>query len=180
MTTSNKENGQDNPVAKAVGLTITVIVTGFLATVIIYLGIYAYKNPDPKACWVVRDLHTTAKTKQEVVARANAMGIDITEGYPQEMHRLYIAWFRWGFYTHLVYVIVSIVVAFLAMAKKSYAWTIAGFNCCIFTTNSLVWLAMGAIWRFSKAGVTASGDKLERLYGTTDQQWAASLEGAKS
>lgn len=44
-------------------LTIGVVMAGFFATVIIYLGIYAYKNPDPKACWVVRDLHTAAKTK---------------------------------------------------------------------------------------------------------------------
>ena len=44
-------------------------------------------------------------------------------------------------------------------------------NMGLFCSNSLVWLAFGAIWRFSKAGSVASGDKLERLYGTSDEVW---------
>ena len=96
------------------------------------------------------------------------MGIDITEGYPQEMHRIYVAWFAWGFWSHLIYFVTSLVVMVIWNVKMNIAKMIGGLNCCIFTTNSLIWLAFGAIWRFSKAGIVASGDKLERLYGTTD------------
>ena len=40
-----------------------VVSIGMFATVTVYLGLYAYKNPDPKACWVVRDLHTAGVSK---------------------------------------------------------------------------------------------------------------------
>ena len=76
-------NGKEIPAgAKNCGYLLGLIFWVAYGILLVYLGIYAYKNPDPKACWVVRDLHTTATTKQEVIARANAMGIVVTEGYP--------------------------------------------------------------------------------------------------
>ena len=51
-------------------------------------------------------------------------------------------------------------------------------SCSLYMTNGLVWLAFGAIWRFSKAGSAASGDKLERTYGTTDAQWDKQVANA--
>lgn len=35
------------------------------------------------------------------------------------------------------------------------------------------------IWRFSKAGTVASGDRIERLQGQTDGEWAETLSKAK-
>lgn len=136
-----------------------------------FLGTYAYKNPDPSACWVVRDLHTTATTKSDVIARAITMGIDITEGYPIEMHTIYIVWFTWGFYAHLVFAVLFLATMVVGYYKNYYGWILGSCNCVLSLTNLLIWLSFGAIWRFSAAGVVAAGDKLERLFGTTDEIW---------
>ena len=37
---------------------------------------------------------------------------------------------------------------------------------------------LGFFWRFSRGGRVASGDKLERVAGTSDEQWALSVESA--
>lgn len=53
----------DNPCSKIFAILTCVVGVGLMATVTVYLGLYAYKNPDPKACWVVRDLHTSGVSK---------------------------------------------------------------------------------------------------------------------
>ena len=156
-----------------------VISLGVMATVTVYLGIYAYNNPDPKACWVVRDLHTSGVTKSDVIARANSMGIDIVDGYPLEMHKVYVVWFLWGFWAQIICIVLTAIVVPLSFYKQNLASVLGSIFFGLYCTNSFVWLAFGSIWRFSKAGVVASGDKLERLYGTTDALWAKSLEAAQ-
>ena len=39
------------------GILCGVIVTGIFITLTVYLGIYAFNNPDPLKCFVVKDLH---------------------------------------------------------------------------------------------------------------------------
>ena len=90
--------------AKICGILISVIGTGLFVTITIYLGIYAYKNPDPTSCWAVRDMDSTAKTKELAILKAVEMGIDVTEGYPMEMHRVFLAWFIWGFWAKVTLV----------------------------------------------------------------------------
>lgn len=34
------------------------------------------------------------------------------------------------------------------------------------------------VWRFSKAGSVASGDRLERTYGTSDKVWAQQMQAS--
>ena len=63
-----------------------IVTLAVFTTITIYLGMYGYSNPDPNKCWVVRDLHTAGKSKADVIARSTAMGIDVTDGYPMEMH----------------------------------------------------------------------------------------------
>ena len=50
------------PLAKGCSCVVSVVMFGLFCTVTAYLGIFAYRNPDPKACWVVRDLHTATTT----------------------------------------------------------------------------------------------------------------------
>ena len=113
-----------------------------------------------------------------MIARANAMGIDITEGYPLEMHKIYVVWFTWGFIGHLIFAALFAVTLVAGYVNKSYGWAVGICNLVLSVTNLLVWLSFGAIWRFSKAGVAAAGDKLERLYGTSDEVWTASVASA--
>lgn len=46
---------------------------------------------------------------------------------------------------------------------------------CSYLINSIVWMTFGVIWRFSKGGKVASGDRLERIPGQTNDQWLDTL-----
>jgi len=161
-------NNVENPCAKICFLITGVVALGLSATITVYLGIYGYKNPDPKACWVVRDLHTSGTTRNDVISRANAMGIDIVDGYPVEMHKVYVVWFLWGFWAHIAMIVLLAIFIPICIKKESARVGLGSISCCLFSANMFIWLAFGSIWRFSKAGAIASGDKLERLYGMTD------------
>lgn len=86
---------------KAVSQTFSILcsILGLIITVL--LGYYAYKNPDPKSCWVVQDLHASALSKEAIVKKAEDMGIEVTPGFPLEMGKLYRTWFAWGFWANM-------------------------------------------------------------------------------
>ena len=113
-----------------------------------------------------------------MVQSAKTLSVEITEGYPIEMHKIFSVWFIWGFWTSLTYL--TIFAIGLLVAKKSVKYgkiiisTISGFFC----TNAVIWLVMGMVWRFSKAGSVASGDRLERTYGTSDKVWAQQMQAS--
>ena len=144
-----------------------------------FLGYYAFGNPDPKSCWVVRDLAASALTKEGILKKASDMGVDVVDGYPVNMAKVYQAWFTWGFWNNTIVTITSIT----AWVVKKYnsekaALVINGIFGSLFCISSVIWLMFGAIWRFSKAGTIASGDRLERLNDQTDDQWNKSLQDA--
>ena len=77
-------NGSKSLVVTGTVLSIFTIAT--FVTIIVFLGIFAYSNPDPDSCWVVRDLENTERTQAAVVQSAKTLSVEITEGYPVEMH----------------------------------------------------------------------------------------------
>ena len=173
------QNG--NTTAKVVGIIIATVVAGAFITVGVYLGIYGYSNPDPTSCWVIKDLQSAAKTKAGIIAKGAEMGVTPTEGYPIEMHKIYLAWFRWGFWSNVAISAIVLVLAALSMAKKPVAAMIGTISCGIYMTNSVIWLVFGAIWRYSLAGRTASGDHLIREEDISDDMWDKQLDlAAKS
>ena len=108
------------------------------------------------------------------------MGIDIVDGYPVEMHKVYVAWFLWGFWLQIALIAISIICFVLYRVKESASKVFGIVSFSLYWITTFVWLACGGIWRFSKAGIVASGDKLERMYGSTDAQWNQSLEAAQA
>jgi len=70
---------------------------------VVFLAVYTFGNPDPDGCWVVRDLQSASLTKEGIIAKANAMGIDVVEGYPINMQKVYHAWFAWGFWANFLF-----------------------------------------------------------------------------
>lgn len=99
-----------NTTAKIVGIVIATVVAGLFFTLTVYLGIYAYSNPDPNNCWVIKDLDTAATTKAGIIKKGVDMGVTPTEGYPLEMHKIYLAWFRWGFWTKIALFVMMFII----------------------------------------------------------------------
>ena len=60
------------------------------------------------------------------------------------------------------------------MLSKILFWVLQTLSC----FSSLTWFVVGAFWRFSRGGRVASGDKLERIAGTSDDQWAQDVQKA--
>ena len=152
---------------------------GFIFTV--FLAVYTFANPDANACWVVRDLQSAATTSEGIIAKANAMGIDVVEGYPINMHKVYHAWFAWGFWMNFLVTAANatfwILNKYYYYAKTAFiGYAVSGGVYCF---HLIVWILFGAIWRFSKAGTIASGDRIERVQGQSDDAWAETLETAK-
>ena len=158
---------------------VAILTVGTFLTVLVFLGIYSYGNPDPNSCWVIKDMENTERTREAVIASATALGVEISEGYPMEIHRVFKTWFRWGFWASLVFLMLCCIIGPITAKTGSKVGMMLGWvNMGLFTSNSLVWIAFGAIWRFSKPGSVASGDKLERLYGTSDADWNQQMTAA--
>jgi len=170
---------EQNPGAKGAGMLVGTIVGGVWITSLVYLGIYAYNNPDPATCWVVRDLDSGFLTKEEVIARAVNVDIDIVDGYPMEMHKVYTAWFMWGFWAKVIWLTTSIVLTGVSFANAYVAKMLGAINCGLYLTNGALWLILGAVWRFAQPGMVASGDKLTRPKNLSDDDWKTAVSLAK-
>jgi len=160
-----------SPCTKITAIVAAVVVAGVFTTATVYLGIYAYKNPDPLNCWVNRDVFIPSLTKEEATNVVKGLGVEPIEGYPVEMHKIYLAWFLWGFWAKIAFA--ALIVATVAVCYKSYSGglIVASISVGLYAVNSIVWLIVGGIWRFSKGGMTASGDRLIRPEGVSDDAW---------
>mmetsp|Transcript_45828 Transcript_45828/g.60715 ORF Transcript_45828/g.60715 Transcript_45828/m.60715 type:complete len:165 (-) Transcript_45828:316-810(-) len=107
------------------------------------------------------------------------MGIDVPEGYPVEMHKIFRAWFIWGFWSKVYLIVTTILFTSLNKWIGSVSSVLGGISCGLYMTNGLVWLIFGAIWRYSVAGKTAAGDFLERPESMSAEDWESSLDGAR-
>ena len=106
------------------------------------------------------------------------MGIDVTDGYPMEMHQVYVLWFLWGFWAKIVFVGLFLVIMPVGYFAPKTGQILGGLTCASYLINGGIWLAFGAIWRFSKAGSIASGDKLEKDPSISDSIWKQQLEAS--
>lgn len=89
---------------------------------------------------------------------------------------MYVLWFLWGFWAKVIFFgLFAIIMPVGYMAPKA-GQVLGGLTCASYLINGGIWLAFGAIWRFSKAGIVASADKLERPPNMTDDAWRTSLE----
>jgi len=160
-----------------VKMIFTGICAFFFAVVTIFQAVYTFGNPDPTSCWVVRDLQAASLTREGIIAKANSMGVDVVEGYPIEMHKVYHAWFAWGFWANFLIMLAN--TTFWGLEKYYYMTKTAlighGVAGSLYCLSSVFWLLFGSIWRFSKAGTVASGDRIERVTGQTDEEWSDTL-----
>lgn len=115
-----------------------------------------------------------ATTRAEVIDLANSIDVSIIDGYPIELHKVFRVWFIWGFYAHVAALALGAISAIIAIFHRTgmIMGTITGI---LYFLNACAWVAVGFIWRFSKAGAIAAGDLLERDADITDDAWDAQL-----
>ena len=156
-------------------ITIVSLLTIAYGIFVVYLGVFAHGNPDPPHCYFIDGLETTGLTRATVTTLAFERGIPVRSGYPLDIAHLFRAWFIWGFWTSLIQIlIVAVFVPVFRFVEtnidiyKMVALIMQGMMCC----STIAWFLLGFFWRYSKGGRVASGDKLEKVAGVTDEEWA--------
>ena len=129
--------------------------------VVVLLAILTFNSPDPTSCWVVADMDKSERTREQAIISATQLGIQITQGYPMEMHKVFHAWVAWGFWTSIVFMSVFVFSIILMKYKEKAGQIISAVNMGFSLTNFIVWIVLGTIWRYSGAGVIAAGGRLE-------------------
>lgn len=144
------------------------------AIVMIYLGIYAYGNPDPNECFFVDGVESTRRSRAAIIAEAGTLGVEVRPGYPINMATLFRSWFMWGFWGSIFQIALVATLIPLCFVMKSQipllnitGGIVQGVICC----NNIAWFFLGFFWRFSRAGRVSAGEKLERPADITSEQW---------
>jgi len=109
------------------------------------------------------------------------MKIQIREGFPVDMAKIFRAWFRWGFWGSIIQIliIVSFIVVYKfvqghEVVKAMVFLSVQSINC----VSTVLWFMCGLFWRFSRAGRVVSGEKLVRTAEVSDEEWEMQLDGA--
>ena len=164
---------------------ITAVSLGVLGILyfvfVICEGVYGFGGPDARHAFYVEGMDAPAATKKEAVSMAVDRNIEIRDGFPVDMAKVFRAWFLWGFWGSIVQIL--IILAFIplfilvqrATLIKRFAFASIQLMACCSTT---LWFFMGFFWRYSHGGRVVSGEKLERSAGLTDSEWQTQKEKA--
>ena len=108
------------------------------------------------------------------------MGVAVTHGYPLEMHKVFTRWFKWGFYSHIIFSGIALLVLPTLIFSKKVFKTLATITVASFSISLLIWVYFGTLKRFNKAGQVASGDYLEQPEDeeVADELWEQQLEAS--
>jgi|Transcript_26 hypothetical protein len=163
---------------KICGLITSVVVLTLFITLTVYCGVYAYNNPDPANAWVIKGVDSPSISKAAALTKAADESVTVLEGYPLDMHKIFVAWATWGFWQNLVLVCVFIAATVVGAWAPSVFKIVGSLTGLGWLLGTIAWLVFGAIWRYSVGGSVAAGDMLVREDGKTDAEWKDALEAS--
>ena len=129
----------------------TSCCAGFV-TFIVYLGIYAFANPNTDVVYVdtIKQLYPTGS-----IAYAGVPEDNITY-----VHANFVRWFLWGF----LQAVLPLASALCFFIPPAAVCMFGSLQC-----SGFVWWIMGMVYRFSEAGKYASGDMMP--VGYNEDAW---------
>ena len=149
---------------------ICIVLFGVWLTFMIYLGVFAFDNPD-KDVWLGHMQESGDKavkmqlfSSYEELTAANANS-------HVHMHGRLVAWFTWGFYQFILPIALLPIVACLLICGGPvaglfcYAATMLSCGCSV-----MAWFITGIIWRWSTDGQFAVGTLIPS--GKTADEWS--------
>ena len=135
-------------------------------TLIVYLGIFAFNNPDNEAWYGV-----DSEGKSQLFAKeSDATVTGDTE--LEDIHGRFVLWFFWGFIMALAPCAAAPVLAIANCIHETLAKVLGGIVSCGIGCGGLAWWISGIVWRFKASGSFAAGDQLteeERTALDTDE-----------
>ena len=146
-------------------------ILGSTIALVVYLGVYAYNNPDVTDCWYVDGMTVGETTAQAALDAATKQGLEQME--PINVHQLFTAWFAWAFWTALLPCLCAPVITLVNCFQIQALDTLVQGAACLTACCSTLWLLiLGAIWRFGNIGDACTEDALPlRKEGVSDDDW---------
>ena len=123
-------------------------------TLIVYLGIFTFNNPDMEA-WYGVDAEGKGKLFEK---EADATVTGDTE--LEDIHGKFILWFLWGFIMALAPCAAAPVMAIANCIHEMVAKILGGIIFCGMSCGGLAWWISGIVWRFKASGSYSCGDQL--------------------
>lgn len=135
-------------------------------TLIVYLGIFAFNNPD-KETWYGVDSNGDGKLFAQ---ESDATITGDTE--LKDVHGLFRIWFMWGFITALAPCAAAPILAIANCIHEMVGKLLGAVISCGIGCGGLAWWISGIVWRFNAAGSYSTGDQLteeERIAAFEDE-----------
>ena len=115
-----------------------------IITYMVYLGIYAFNNPDPAACYWTEGAATGSAT--EIPNPTGELVI-------VNVHTTFVNWFVWGFWTCVSPCLAIPLVCIVGcMGMPTILSALGGLLSCGVGCSSLFWIIFGTVWRFGSMG----------------------------
>ena len=119
---------------------------------VVYLGIYAYSNPDSESAYLVEGLQGCIGTRAEATEAQLAL---ITSGATTvgmyNTHDVFTKWFAWGFWTTLAPCLsIPLFVIFGCMGQMILTMGLGTIMGVGVTLSWVIWVIMGLVWRFGE------------------------------
>lgn len=118
----------------------------------VYMGIYAFNNPDNPA-W----LGTSPELENKLYAD-EAAGLADNAQSMVDIHNRFVNWFMWGFITMIAPIGSALLYAMLIFISPALAQFCGGTLSCAIGCSSIAWWIVGIVWRFRSDGAYAAGD----------------------
>ena len=116
-------------------------------TFIVYLGIFAFANPDKRAYYVI-----SADSPKMTETAVNGSAVDV--------HAQFVAWFTWGFIMMLCPCAIGLILVLTSFFSDTCTSLLGTFFNCAAGCTGIAWWVCGIVWRFKASGSFASGDEL--------------------
>ena len=142
-------------------------------TFVVYLGIYAFNNPDNEA-WV-----GVAPTGKQALYADETAGTLAKATSLADIHGRFVSWFLWGFLQNLVLPVSAVLLIGLGMLiNEGLGKCCGGLASLGMCCGGTAWWITGIVWRFRSEGAYAAGDFVPE--GKSVEDWDTEISGEDS
>ena len=114
---------------------------------LVYLGIYAFNNPDNQV------FYTSQGSEQKLTAT-------LSNEHSEDVHSQFVSWFTVGFTLAILPCATALLTGLIFMINETCAGMISKLITCLSGCVGIAWFITGIVWRFKESGSIASGDQL--------------------
>ena len=138
------------PVGTIIGLICSCGCLAGVIAYVVYLGIYAFNNPDPELAFSIGgQCYGTQIAADAAWASLQTAGTVEADAVMLNAHTLFVSWFVWGFWTCVSPCLAIPLFCILGcLGQPTIMMGCGGLFSAGLGCSSLFWIIFGAIWRW--------------------------------